>query len=193
CATELATVQAETVEAGEELGRITARTHAGVLAVCPGCGKTSDWEHSRYVWHVADEAVSGRPVVIDLSVRRLYCENPDCAKLTLVEQIAGLAVRYHRGVEIACRDGASDFAQAITDADPTIAQCMDRWHLWRGLVEAAWNGVAAHSACWAKTGPPVSDGRQAAITHERWHQVHQLLGAGVGLLDCRRLDLGELE
>ncbi|WP_455681822.1 transposase [Streptomyces violascens] len=99
-------------------------------------------------------------------------------------------LREHRGVEIACRDGASDFAQAITDADPAIAQCMDRWHLWRGLAGAAWKEVAAHSACWAKIGPPVSDGRRAATTRERWHQVHQLLDAGVGLLDCsRRLNL----
>ncbi|MGA5135453.1 transposase, partial [Streptomyces olivoreticuli] len=228
---QLAAVQVETVEAGGDLVRITARTRAGVLAVCPGCGKTSDWEHSRYVRHVADEAVGGRPVMIGLSVRRLYCENPDCSKQAFAEQIAGLTVRYqrrtpalqavveavaralagaagarlllhlhqvlswatmpgcllriplperpvprvpgidefalrrgkryatilidaksgqridvlpdrtmesvtawlreHRGVEIACRDGALDFAQAVAQADPAIAQCMDRWHLWR--------------------------------------------------------------
>jgi hypothetical protein len=52
--------------------------------------------HSRYVRHVADEAVGGRPVVIDLSVRRLYCENPACPKTTFVEQIAGLTERYQR-------------------------------------------------------------------------------------------------
>ncbi|WP_344550257.1 transposase, partial [Streptomyces spororaveus] len=94
----------------------------------------------------------------------------------------------HRGVEIACRDGASDFAQAVSDADPAIAQCMDRWHLWHGL--AAWKEVAAHSPCWAKIGPPVSDGWRATTTRERWYQVHQLLDAGVGLLGCsRRLNL----
>ncbi|MGW2370697.1 transposase [Streptomyces sp. NPDC001667] len=46
--------------------------------------------------HVADEAVGGRPVVIVLSVRRLYCENPDCAKRTFAEQVEGLTVRYQR-------------------------------------------------------------------------------------------------
>ncbi|MEU2874542.1 ISL3 family transposase, partial [Streptomyces olivoreticuli] len=55
-----------------------------------------DWEHSRYVRHVADEAVGGRPVVIDLSVRRLYCENPDCSRKTFAEQVGGLTVRYQR-------------------------------------------------------------------------------------------------
>ncbi|MFF3503185.1 transposase family protein [Streptomyces sp. NPDC003247] len=45
--------------------------------VCPGCGQESTWEHSRYVRHVADEAIGGRPVVIDVSVRRLSCENAD--------------------------------------------------------------------------------------------------------------------
>jgi transposase len=57
---------------------------------------SSDWLHSRYVRHVADEAVGGRPVVIDLSVRRLYCENPQCPKTTFVEQTDGLTVRYQR-------------------------------------------------------------------------------------------------
>ncbi|MFI1179376.1 transposase family protein, partial [Streptomyces sp. NPDC020799] len=89
-------VRVETVEAGNELVRISARTHAGVPAVCPGCGQASSWEHSRYVRHVADEAVGGRPVMIDLSVRRLYCENPDCAKRTFAEQVAGLTVRCQR-------------------------------------------------------------------------------------------------
>lgn len=103
CAIELTTllpqltaVQVEGVAAGEELVRITARTHTGVPAVCPGCGQASGWEHSRYVRHVADGAVGSRPVVIVLSVRRLYCENPDCAKRTFAQQVEGLTVRYQR-------------------------------------------------------------------------------------------------
>jgi transposase len=52
--------------------------------------------HSRYIRHVADEAVGGRPVVIDLSVRRLYCENPHCPKTTFVEPVGGLTARYQR-------------------------------------------------------------------------------------------------
>ncbi|WP_372412363.1 transposase family protein [Streptomyces luteireticuli] len=93
---QLAAVQVEAVEAGEDVIRITARTHAGVSAACPGCGQTSGWEHSRYVRHVADEAVGGRPVMVDLSVRRMYCENPDCSKQTFAEQVEGLTVRYQR-------------------------------------------------------------------------------------------------
>ncbi|AUA17102.1 hypothetical protein CFP59_09295 [Streptomyces malaysiensis subsp. malaysiensis] len=46
--------------------------------------------------HVANEAVGGRPVVIDLSVRRLYCAAPTCRKLTFVEQAEGLTERYQR-------------------------------------------------------------------------------------------------
>ncbi|MET8405265.1 transposase family protein [Streptomyces sp900116325] len=64
--------------------------------VCAGCGQESAWEHSRYVRHVADEAIGGRPVVIDRSVRRLYCENPDCSRTTFREQVPGLTVRYQR-------------------------------------------------------------------------------------------------
>ncbi|MDJ0465886.1 transposase family protein [Streptomyces sp. H27-C3] len=63
---------------------------------CPGCGQGSLWEHSRYVRHVGDEAVGGRAVRIDLSVRRLYCENTACSRTTFVEQVDGLTVRYQR-------------------------------------------------------------------------------------------------
>jgi transposase len=93
---QLAVVQVEEVMAGSGLVRITARTRDGVAVLCPGCGRSSDWEHSRYVRHLADEAVGGRAVVIDLSVRRLYCENPACPKATFVEQAPGLSVRYQR-------------------------------------------------------------------------------------------------
>jgi hypothetical protein len=91
---------------------------------------------------------------------------------------------------VVCRDGAGGFAQATTDADPTIVQACDRWHLWHGLAEAVLKEVGAHSACWAKAGPPLREGTRAQTTRERWQQVHQLLDAGVGLLECsRRLDL----
>jgi transposase len=93
---QLAGVLVESVEAGEDLLRITVQTRPDTVAVCPGCGRESDWEHSRYVRHVADEAVGGRPVMIDVSVRRLYCENADCSKTTFAEQIPGLTVRYQR-------------------------------------------------------------------------------------------------
>ncbi|WP_343298600.1 transposase, partial [Streptomyces sp. SID1034] len=78
----------------------------------------SGWVHSRYVRQLADATVGGRPVRIDLSVRRLYCENSACPKVTFAEQIPGLTVRYQRrtpllqrlveeiGVVLAGRGGA---------------------------------------------------------------------------------------
>ncbi|MEV0415454.1 hypothetical protein AB0I68_32930 [Streptomyces sp. NPDC050448] len=89
-----------------------------------------------------------------------------------------------------CRDGAAGFAQAVTDADPTIVQVTARWHLWHGLVETVWKEAGAHSSCWAEHGPPLRDGKRAESTHERRQQVHGLLGTGVSLLECaRRLGL----
>jgi transposase len=98
-------------------------------------------------------------------------------------------LRGHPGVEIVCRDGSSTYAQAVRDAVPAVVQVADRWHLWHGLAEAAAKEVAAHSACWAgATG--VQDGPLARTTTERWHQVHDLLKQGLGLLECsRRLNL----
>ncbi|MFD7541253.1 ISL3 family transposase [Streptomyces sp. NPDC059819] len=97
---------------------VQARTRSADPAECTGCGQLSDWCHSRYVRRLADVTLAGRPVLIDLSVRRLYCENASCPKVTFAEQIAGLTVRYQRrtpqlqrlvediGVVLAGRGGA---------------------------------------------------------------------------------------
>ena len=74
---------------------ISAATGVGP-APCTGCGRPADWVHSAYERHVLDEAVGGRPVCIDLTVRRLYCENSDCPKATFAEQVPGLTRRYER-------------------------------------------------------------------------------------------------
>ncbi|MFE7547943.1 ISL3 family transposase [Streptomyces gardneri] len=97
---------------------VRARTRSGVPAGCTGCGLLSGWCHSRYVRRLADVTLASRPVRIDLSVRRLYCENVTCPKVTFAEQIAGLTTRYQRrtpqlqrlvedvGVVLAGRGGA---------------------------------------------------------------------------------------
>ncbi|XRC77913.1 ISL3 family transposase [Streptomyces xinghaiensis] len=91
----LAVVQVGEVVAGEGLLRVPART-CGDAVACPGCGVVSRRVHSRYVRHLDDCQVGGRPVVIDLSVRRWYCGNPGCPRVTFVEQVEGLTVRYQR-------------------------------------------------------------------------------------------------
>ncbi|MDH2391564.1 transposase family protein [Streptomyces sp. HNM0663] len=75
---------------------VHAHTRSGVPAGCTGCGALSAWVHSRYVRRLADVTLAGQPVRIDLSVRRLYCENATCPKVTFAEQIAGLTMRYQR-------------------------------------------------------------------------------------------------
>jgi transposase len=99
-------------------------------------------------------------------------------------------LRGHPGIEAVCRDGSATYAEAVRRALPDAVQISDRWHLWHNLAEAVRKGVAAHSTCWAKVGPPSAEGRQAATTRERWQQVHALRERGVGLLECaRRLNL----
>ncbi|WP_033443440.1 ISL3 family transposase [Saccharothrix sp. NRRL B-16314] len=98
-------------------------------------------------------------------------------------------LRKHPGAEVVCRDGSTAYAQAVRDALPRATQVADRWHLWHGLCDAAGREVAAHSSCWASaTG--LRQGKLAETTLRRWHQIHALREAGVGLLDCsRRLGL----
>ena len=99
-------------------------------------------------------------------------------------------LREHPGVQVVCRDGSGAYAEAIRRALPDAMQVADRWHVWHGLAEAVLKEVAAHSMCWGKAGPPPREGKRAATTRQRWQQVHDLLGRGVGLLEVsRRLNL----
>jgi transposase len=124
-------------------------------------------------------------VLIDTVTRERIDVLPDRKAATLETWL-----RDHPGVEVVCRDSSGAYAEAVRRALPEALQVADRWHLWHNLAEAVRKEVAAHSSCWAKAGPPPHKGKRAATTRERWQQVHDLLNAGVGLLECsRRLNL----
>ncbi|MEV6364867.1 transposase family protein [Nocardia asteroides] len=53
----------------------------------PGCGTPSRRVHSRYCRRLSDTAITGREVVIELRVRRLFCTNFGCGKTTFAEQV----------------------------------------------------------------------------------------------------------
>lgn len=130
---QLDVVVVEAVKVETDVVAVTARTRAGPVA-SPGCGRRSSWEHSRYVRRLGDEAVGGRAVRIDLSVRRLYCENTACPKVTFVEQVGGLTARYQRrtpalrrvveAVAVALAGGAG--ARLLAHLHQTLSQLLLR-------------------------------------------------------------------
>jgi transposase len=75
--------------------RIAACTRELAVA-CPDCGRGSARVHSRYGRKSADVTVGGRPVVIGLSVRRLFCDAPGCGRRTFAEQVGRLTARHQR-------------------------------------------------------------------------------------------------
>ena len=74
---------------------ISARSRA-IEANWRRCDARSARVHSRYVRRLSDGAFDGRPVVILLVVRRLFCVNPDCVVRTFAEQVEGLSAPYRR-------------------------------------------------------------------------------------------------
>jgi transposase len=52
--------------------------------------------HSRYQRQLLDTAVAGREVMICLTVRRFFCPDPGCEKVTFAEQVSGLTSRHAR-------------------------------------------------------------------------------------------------
>ncbi|MDX2828644.1 ISL3 family transposase [Streptomyces ipomoeae] len=91
----LASVMVEQVLVDDGGVALTART-ATREAACPGCGTLSGRVHGGYRRRLADLAVAGRKVVIDLGVRRFLCQAAPCARRTFVEQIDGLTERFAR-------------------------------------------------------------------------------------------------
>lgn len=100
-------------------------------------------------------------------------------------------LREHPGAEYVCRDGSGSYGQAIRQALPDAVQVSDRWHLWKNLCDKTLAEIRSHADCWATAVNPARPGGiREQTTRERWQQVHDLLGKGVGLLECaRRLDL----
>ncbi|MEU3100645.1 ISL3 family transposase [Streptomyces griseoflavus] len=88
-------VMIENVVSYGELVAVRART-AAERAACPACGAWSSRVHSRYVRRLADSAVGGRPVLIELQVRRFRCGQRPCRQATFAEQVDGLTVRHGR-------------------------------------------------------------------------------------------------
>jgi hypothetical protein len=80
----------------DEAVPIRAHTRTGSPCPCPGCRTPSARAHSRYLRHPADTAIGLRPVVIDLSAGRLFCDNRACARHSFAEQVEGFPVRYGR-------------------------------------------------------------------------------------------------
>src|SRR4051794_41965403 len=75
-------------------------------ATCPDCGTVSQAVHSRYPRHPADLPSLGSEVRLHLSVRRFYCRNPACARVTFAEPIPDLlAPRARRTRRLAATQG----------------------------------------------------------------------------------------
>jgi len=86
------------VDKVEDLGNavlVTARSRAAEAA-CHGCGLPSARVNNRYWRRVHDLAAGGRPVIIDLEVRGLFCDNPECELRTFAEQVPAVTQRHQR-------------------------------------------------------------------------------------------------
>jgi len=92
---------------------------------CPGCGRSSARIHSRYLRHLLDLPIAGRPVRLMVVARRFYCDAVLCAQHIFTERfdrdvLAPWARRtarvdyivYHLGLALGGRP-AANFAQRL--------------------------------------------------------------------------------
>ena len=91
----LAQLRLERISFKADRVRIEATT-TSCNAPCPSCGVASARVHSRYARQLVDSAISGREVLVTLRVRRLFCDQLNCAKRTFAEQVPDLTARHGR-------------------------------------------------------------------------------------------------
>ncbi|WP_037583136.1 ISL3 family transposase [Stigmatella aurantiaca] len=100
---------------GSAQARLTVRSES-VGAQCPSCKSRSTAPHSTYVRHPTDLPCAGRPVQLELRVRRFYCRNPECSRRTFTEPVSRLlAARARRTRRLAtaqCAVGMTAGAEA---------------------------------------------------------------------------------
>jgi transposase len=124
-------------------------------------------------------------IVIDAETGERIDVLPDRSADTVAKWL-----REHPGAAYVCRDGSGSYGEAIRRALPQAVQVSDRWHLWHNLCDKTLASVRGHAVCWATVNPARPAGVREQTTRQRWRQVHDLLGKGVGLLECaRRLDV----
>lgn len=63
---------------------------------CPFCDKKSKSVHSYYSRQLQDLPISFKAVKIQLQVRRFYCMNDECCRITFSEQVSSLTKAYSR-------------------------------------------------------------------------------------------------
>ncbi|MGW4795817.1 transposase family protein [Nonomuraea sp. NPDC004297] len=81
----LAAVRIERVYQVGAIVRVKAAT-TEPKSLCPGCGCESVRVHSRYERCLADLPVAGQEVLLQVRVRRFFCDNPGCGRKTFAEQ-----------------------------------------------------------------------------------------------------------
>jgi transposase len=91
----LSSLVIEDVTDRDEVIVVRARTAAGPVA-CPRCGSLTGQVHGYYQRTVADLPADGRPVVVNVRVRRMRCAVLGCPVQTFREQVPGVLDRYQR-------------------------------------------------------------------------------------------------
>jgi len=68
-------------------------------AACPRCRSDTPRVHSRYTRRLDDLPCLGRPVRLQLAVRRFVCPQPDCPRRIFAERLPGFAAPWARATD----------------------------------------------------------------------------------------------
>jgi transposase len=71
-------------------------TATAPTAACPRCAMSSSSVHRRYQRHLTDLPWGTHAVRLQLTVRKFFCRNPNCARRIFTERLPALVAAYAR-------------------------------------------------------------------------------------------------
>jgi transposase len=63
---------------------------------CPRCGNNASRVHSRYLRTLADQPIHGHRVVLRVTARRFFCDQPQCSRAVFCERFSELTTAHAR-------------------------------------------------------------------------------------------------
>ena len=67
--------------------------------ICPNCGKELQKHHATHTRKAQDLPILGKQTILLITLHEFHCDNPNCSRISITENLSGFLTEYHRMTE----------------------------------------------------------------------------------------------
>ena len=67
--------------------------------ICPNCEKELQKHHATHTRKVQDLPILGKQTILLITLHEFHCDNPNCSRISITENLSGFLTEYHRMTE----------------------------------------------------------------------------------------------